>query len=257
MKTLKENLTKEEYKAIRSLKQNYEIIIKPADKGNAIVIMDKAAYINEGQKILNNTQFYEPTDADLTEEVIHRVSLHVHNMLLKGQISQSICSYLTTDIDRTQQFYMLPKVHNDKKKSTRKSYSLREWRSLREDFTICELFHRILSAPFPTIHKQLCPFNQYTQYTGLITTDIDRTQQFYMLPKVHNDKKKSTRKSYSLREWRSLREDFTICELFHRILSAPFPTIHKQLCPFNQYTQSTQCTTRDAIMHFGCNKSLY
>ena len=31
----------------------------------------------------------------------------------KGQISQSTCNYLTTDIDRTQQFYLLPKIHKD------------------------------------------------------------------------------------------------------------------------------------------------
>ena len=36
-------------------------------------------------------------------------------MLQKGQISQSTCSYLTTDIDRTQQFYLLPKIHKNPK----------------------------------------------------------------------------------------------------------------------------------------------
>ena len=34
-------------------------------------------------------------------------------MLQRGQISQSTCNYLTTDIDRTQQFYLLPKIHMD------------------------------------------------------------------------------------------------------------------------------------------------
>ena len=46
----KENLTKEEYKAIKSLKNNTDIIIKPADKGSATVILDKQSYINEGQR---------------------------------------------------------------------------------------------------------------------------------------------------------------------------------------------------------------
>ena len=62
---------------------------------------DKTAYISEGQKQLNNTQFYEETYTDLTGEVIHRVNLDVHDMLKMGKISQSTCSYLTTDIDRT------------------------------------------------------------------------------------------------------------------------------------------------------------
>ena len=36
-------------------------------------------------------------------------------MLQKGQICQSTCSYLTTDIDRPQQFYLLPKIHKNPK----------------------------------------------------------------------------------------------------------------------------------------------
>ena len=111
----KKNVTKEEYKAVRSLKHNKEIIIKPADKGSAIVIMDKISYSSEGWKQLENTKFYEQTDTDLTGEVIHRVNLYIHNILQKGQISQSTCSYLTTDIDRRQQFYLLQKIHNNPK----------------------------------------------------------------------------------------------------------------------------------------------
>ena len=53
------------------------------------------------------------TDSDLTGEVIHRINLHVHNMSQRGQISQNTCNYLTIDIDRTQQFYLLPKIHKD------------------------------------------------------------------------------------------------------------------------------------------------
>ena len=40
----------------------------------------------------------------------HRVNLYVNNMLQWGQISQNSSNYLTTDIDRTQQFYLLPKI---------------------------------------------------------------------------------------------------------------------------------------------------
>ena len=67
----KKNLTKEEYKAIRSLKDNKDIVIKAADKGSAIVTLDKQSYINEGQKQLNSTQFYESTASHLTGEVLH------------------------------------------------------------------------------------------------------------------------------------------------------------------------------------------
>ena len=93
--------------------KNKDIIIKPVDKGSEIVILNKQSYINEGQRQLHNTQFYEETDSDLMGGVIHRINLHVHNMSQRGQISQNTCNYLTTDIDSTQQFYLLSKIHKD------------------------------------------------------------------------------------------------------------------------------------------------
>ena len=109
----KKNLTKEEYKSIKLLRNHPDIIIKPADKGSAIVIQDKEYYVKEGERQLHNDYFYEETENDLTGEVIHRVNLHVNNTLQRGQISQNTSKYLTTDIDRTQQFYLLPKIHKD------------------------------------------------------------------------------------------------------------------------------------------------
>ena len=92
------------------MQQNNEIIIKPPDKGSTIVILDEAAYINEEQKQLNINHFFQSRDTDLTGEVIHRATFMYTICLQKGQISQCTCSYLTTDIDRTQQFYMLPQI---------------------------------------------------------------------------------------------------------------------------------------------------
>ena len=112
---LQKNLTKEEYKAVRSLRNNKNIIIKPVDKGSAIFTLDKLSYIYEGQKQLNNAQFNEQTSTGFTGEAIHRVNLHVHDMLQKGQICHNTCSYLTTDISRAQQFYLLPKIHKNPK----------------------------------------------------------------------------------------------------------------------------------------------
>ena len=95
------------------MRNHLKIIIKPADKGSTIVIQDKHNYVVEGERQLHNTEYYEETETDLTGEVIHRVNLYVNNMLQRGQISQNTSKYLTTDIDRTQQFYLLPKIHKD------------------------------------------------------------------------------------------------------------------------------------------------
>ena len=50
------------------MKNNQDIIIKPANKGSAIVILDKQSYINEGQRQLHDTKFYEETDSNHTGE---------------------------------------------------------------------------------------------------------------------------------------------------------------------------------------------
>ena len=76
----KKKLSKEEYTAIKSLRNNPNIIIKPADKGSTIVIQDKQFYIKKGERQLHNNQFYEETVTDLTGEVIHSLNLHVNNM---------------------------------------------------------------------------------------------------------------------------------------------------------------------------------
>ena len=62
---------------------------------------------------MNDHNFYEQTNTDHTGEVINRVNLHVHNMLQRGEITLRTCNYLTTNVDRTQQFYLLPKIHKD------------------------------------------------------------------------------------------------------------------------------------------------
>ena len=40
-----------------------------------------------------------------------RINLHIYDMLQRGQIMEKTCYYLVNNIDRTHQFYMLPKIH--------------------------------------------------------------------------------------------------------------------------------------------------
>ena len=73
---------------------NKDIIIKPADKGGAIVILNKTDYIQEGLRQLNDRHFYIPLENDLT---------------LK--ITMENIEYLMPKCCRTQIFYLLPKIH--------------------------------------------------------------------------------------------------------------------------------------------------
>ena len=59
------NLKKAELKALRRLKNDPRLIIKPADKGSATVVMDKADYIYEANRQLSNRQHYRKLDSPL------------------------------------------------------------------------------------------------------------------------------------------------------------------------------------------------
>ena len=48
------------------LKQNTDIVIKPADKGSAVVIQNKEDYIKEGLRQLSDQNFYQEVPDDLT-----------------------------------------------------------------------------------------------------------------------------------------------------------------------------------------------
>ena len=39
----------------------FDIIIKPADKGSAVVVLNKKDYIAEGMRQLSDTKFYKKT----------------------------------------------------------------------------------------------------------------------------------------------------------------------------------------------------
>ena len=52
------NLTQDEQKTLENLRNYDDIIIKQADKGSAVVVMDREAYINEAMCQLNDSEVY-------------------------------------------------------------------------------------------------------------------------------------------------------------------------------------------------------
>ena len=62
----KQNVTKLEKQPIAQLKQNQNIIIKPANKGASIVIQNTQDYKDECLRQLNNKNHYEIMNKDAT-----------------------------------------------------------------------------------------------------------------------------------------------------------------------------------------------
>ena len=106
-----DNLTKADRGALQSLKKRDDIIIKPADKGSAVVVMDREHYISEAERQLNDSNFYTSLDHDPTLEYAKQVSDVVGEMLTEGLISEKNFNYLLVDQPKAGRFYLLPKIH--------------------------------------------------------------------------------------------------------------------------------------------------
>ncbi|CAC5396090.1 unnamed protein product [Mytilus coruscus] len=70
IKSFKDNLPKNERKALQSLRSNDHIIIKKADKNSSTVVLDKELYIKMANDQLNDNVHYERINESHTTEVL-------------------------------------------------------------------------------------------------------------------------------------------------------------------------------------------
>ena len=107
----KSNLTQEEKQRLNLLQNNQHIVVKPADKGSAIVIMNRTDYITEATRQLSDTKFYTKTQVDLTDPHINKITQTLSTMLRNDEIAQSVYRNLVPKDCKTPAFYFLPKIH--------------------------------------------------------------------------------------------------------------------------------------------------
>ena len=107
------NTTKEERKAMKTLRTNQNIVIKPADKGGAIVIMNKQDYIDEGLRQLANKDHYKELEntQQSIKQFIKEVKASLDIALAKEYISEELHKILLRTHPRTSNLYLLPKIH--------------------------------------------------------------------------------------------------------------------------------------------------
>lgn len=109
--TIWKNLPWQERKALRNLAKDLNIIIKEADKGGGVVILDRDVYIQEVNRQLLDTEFYREINFDPTkkvQELIRTVLIEGTNL---GYITEDMAGRLTVKTPHTPIFYILPKIH--------------------------------------------------------------------------------------------------------------------------------------------------
>ena len=106
------NLSVEQRKAIVDLENDDSIIIKPADKGGSIVIMNSDDYINACFDTLADPNFYEELPSDPNPDYRAKIDQKVDELLSSELINEFEASKLKSG-SLTPQFYGLPKLHKE------------------------------------------------------------------------------------------------------------------------------------------------
>ena len=104
------NINPDEEKALKSLRQNPNIVIKPADKGGAIVVWRKDLYIAEAERQLSDETTYERQEQDITKQHQETVRDTITDLVNSEELPQYAMNLINPN-PRTSKFYLLPKIH--------------------------------------------------------------------------------------------------------------------------------------------------
>lgn len=121
LKTRKErhNISFQEMKALQELKKAKNIVIKPADKGSAVVILSREQYILEVERQLQDGEYYRKLDKPIYPDTIPMVKTILDSLKNKKFINAKQRKYLIGELQpRERRFYILPKIHKDPDKWT-------------------------------------------------------------------------------------------------------------------------------------------
>ena len=109
----KNNLTCGEKEALKSLMNDEDIVIRPADKGSGIVVMDRKDYISKVTTDLNENDSYKKLPKDTTTTVTNKVKKIVKEMHSKGWISDNLKRYMTPSLVYQGKVKANPKMHKN------------------------------------------------------------------------------------------------------------------------------------------------
>ena len=104
------NLTKDEREALHSLMYDDQIIIKPADKGSAVVL-SKDDYLLEASHQLSDTSVYRKCEGDPLKKVNNEIKSVLRDMFNLKEIKNNVRDYLIMKKPQLGRSYLLPKIH--------------------------------------------------------------------------------------------------------------------------------------------------
>uniref|UniRef100_A0A6I8PYF5 Uncharacterized protein n=1 Tax=Xenopus tropicalis TaxID=8364 RepID=A0A6I8PYF5_XENTR len=107
----KDNLTLKEKRALDNLKKDDDIVIRRADKGGQIVVLNKIDYVTEAYRQLSDIETYTL----LAKNPVTSYSLELDTLLQEALnfniIDERLISFIKNDTPKTAIFHHLPKIH--------------------------------------------------------------------------------------------------------------------------------------------------
>ena len=106
----KTNLSPQEKEVLFPLRKRNDVVVKRADKSGAVVVWARDLYIQEAERQLSDSAFYQKLDRDHTMDHNKKVDGVVHDAIAKRELPQSATN-LIGDHPRTSKFYLHPKIY--------------------------------------------------------------------------------------------------------------------------------------------------
>ena len=99
------SLSDEELEAIKTLKSNKNMVISKADKGNAIVILDRETYLQKAEQILKENQFKVLNNNNYHQEKENELNKYIYSLYKEGTIDKKLRFQLQSTRSSLSVFY--------------------------------------------------------------------------------------------------------------------------------------------------------
>nr|VZI46024.1 unnamed protein product [Spirometra erinaceieuropaei] len=109
----REVLSKVERDALRELKADKDLVIVPADKGRATVVLDRTDYLQKTKGLLEDRQFYVPCATNPLKALTREINATLLALENSGAITPTDRRMARQQDTALARFYGLPKVHKD------------------------------------------------------------------------------------------------------------------------------------------------
>ena len=109
----KAKLNKTLQEGLDSLCTNKELVIRPADKGGGIVVLDKVDYLREMHNIVDDANTYSILPCDPKLKYKRELEILVERGLFEGILTVKEKCFLIPKAPRTPTIYYLPKLHKN------------------------------------------------------------------------------------------------------------------------------------------------